>query len=69
MTGTVIKVVMIGDGDVGKTCLVERFINNTFAQQQSFFDVYEKDLVYENKNFKLMITDCGGRDFMRIQSY
>ena len=57
-----IQVVTIGDGSVGKTCLIKRFIKNEYSDenQASTFDSYTKDLVFNNKNYTLEIKDCGG---------
>ena len=59
----VINIVTIGDGSVGKTCLIQRFIHNTFniETQSSVFDIYEKDLVFGEETFTLKIKDCGGQ--------
>ena len=56
-----IKVVTIGDGSVGKTCLIKRFVENTFDEktQSSTFDDYEKELNFEGETYKLLIKDCG----------
>ena len=58
-----IKVVTIGDGSVGKTCLIKRFVHNTYTEdfQASTFDNYEKELNYEGKTYRLLIQDCGGQ--------
>jgi len=61
---TTIKIATIGDGSVGKTCLIQRFVYNTFSgdYQASTYDVYTKDLVYDDKNYRLEICDLGGQD-------
>ena len=57
-----IRVVTIGDGAVGKTCLIKRIIDNDFSEvnQASTFDEYTKDLVFNGENYTLKIKDCGG---------
>ena len=58
-----IKVVTIGDGSVGKTCLIKRFVENSYSPdtQSSVFDDYEKELIFEGKTYLLKIKDCGGQ--------
>ena len=57
-----IKVATIGDGNVGKTCLIKRFIKNEYSDenQASTFDDYTKDLVYNDVSYTLEIKDLGG---------
>ena len=59
----VIKIVTIGDGSVGKTCLIKRFYDNSFdaSGSASVFDEYTKDLVFNDENYQLIIKDCGGQ--------
>ena len=49
----VIKIVTIGDGSVGKTCLIKRFYDNSFdaSGSASVFDEYTKDLVFNDENY------------------
>lgn len=60
----VFKILLLGDGGVGKTSLLRRFIHNTFDQ-----DYYStigvqfmtKVLKFDNKNVKLVIWDIAGQ--------
>jgi small GTP-binding protein len=62
------KMVLFGDAAVGKTSLVERFINDRFEQNYIStlgYNVYEKQIVYEDNSISLMIYDIGGQEKFR----
>lgn len=64
------KVVMLGESGVGKTCIINRYINNTFnpesmttsgasyASKTMYFEKYEK-------NMKFDIWDTAGQEKFR----
>lgn len=64
------KVVMLGESGVGKTCIINRYINNTFnpesmttsgasyATKTMYFDNYEK-------NMKFDLWDTAGQEKFR----
>jgi small GTP-binding protein len=62
------KMVLFGNANVGKTSLVERFINDQFEQNYIStlgYNVYEKEIIYENNSISLMIYDIGGQEKFR----
>lgn len=62
------KMVLFGNVGVGKTSLVERFINNKFQENYIStlgYNVYEKQIPYENNVLSLMIYDIGGQEKFR----
>lgn len=61
------KVVIIGEQLVGKTCIVNRFVNDSFSQTpQTVGAGYEsKSLNVEGKNVRLQIWDTAGQEQYR----
>ena len=62
------KMVLFGNASVGKTSLVERFINDRFEESYIStlgYNVYEKQINYENNLISLMIFDIGGQEKFR----
>lgn len=62
------KMVLFGNASVGKTSLVERFINDRFEQNYIStlgYNVYEKQIHYEQSIISLMIFDIGGQEKFR----
>ena len=62
------KMVLFGNTGVGKTSLVERFINNKFEENYIStlgYTVYEKQFTYQNSIISLMIYDIGGQEQFR----
>ncbi len=60
----VFKILLLGDGGVGKTSLLRRFIDNTFdPDYQSTIGVQFMTRVvkFDNKNVKLVIWDIAGQ--------
>jgi len=60
-----IKVILLGESGVGKTCIINRYINNEFSQEiestlGSSFQT--KEIKKENKNYKLNIWDTTGQE-------
>jgi len=59
------KVVLLGEGRVGKTCLFMRYIRNTFANDQESTTqatFLEKRLNVGRKSVRLMIWDTAGQE-------
>ena len=59
-----LNLVFIGDGNVGKTCLIKSFLENKFPQNLSatIFDQYDHQMCHEGKEVPLCIWDCGGQE-------
>ncbi|XP_057381777.1 ras-related protein Rab-9B-like [Daphnia carinata] len=64
-TRSVLKVLILGDGGVGKTCIMGRFINDQF-EDNSFHTIgvefLNKDFVLTGKNYTLQIWDTAGQE-------
>lgn len=60
-----LKCVLLGDGGVGKSCLMNRFVNNKF-DSQSFHTIgvefLNKDVHVENQTYTLQIWDTAGQE-------
>lgn len=66
-----IKCVVVGDGMVGKTCLVSCFASNTFPQDHipTVFDHVEVFLCVDNRPIKLNVQDTAGQeDYDRLRA-
>ncbi|XP_076337898.1 RAS oncogene family member Rab19 [Tachypleus tridentatus] len=68
------KIVVIGDCDVGKTCVVHRFRSGTYVERHGNtigVDFAMKTLNIEDKRVKLQIWDTAGQERFRTitQSY
>ncbi|KAF8538823.1 P-loop containing nucleoside triphosphate hydrolase protein [Trichophaea hybrida] len=66
------KLVIVGDGACGKTCLLIRFSNNTFnpdAYVPTVFENYVKDIVHANgQKVELTLWDTAGQeDYDRLR--
>ncbi len=62
------KLVLFGNAGVGKTSLVERFINDRFEESYMStlgYNVYEKQVAYQDAIISLMIFDIGGQEKFR----
>jgi small GTP-binding protein len=57
-----LKLMCIGDAASGKSCLIKRFVDNTFSENYNatYFDEYTKDLVFDDETYTLKIHDTGG---------
>lgn len=62
---TLLKVVILGDGGVGKSCLMNRFVSNHF-DEQSFHTIgvefLNKDIVINGESYTLQIWDTAGQE-------
>lgn len=62
---TLLKVVIIGDGGVGKSSLMNRFVNNEF-DSQSFHTIgvefLNKDMTIDDETFTMQIWDTAGQE-------
>jgi len=60
--------ILFGNVTVGKTSLVNRYVNKKFEANYIStlgYNVYEKKIPYENVNISLMIYDVGGQEQFR----
>ena len=65
------KITVIGDGSVGKTSLINRFVSNKFQesyQETVGIDMFNHDLVIDEKEIveiSLLIYDLGGQQYWK----
>uniref|UniRef100_T1H0W2 Uncharacterized protein n=1 Tax=Megaselia scalaris TaxID=36166 RepID=T1H0W2_MEGSC len=63
-----LKVVILGDGGVGKSCLMNRFVSNRY-DENSFHTIgvefMNKDLEVEGEKYTLQIWDTAGQERFR----
>lgn len=68
MRTTMLKVVILGDGGVGKSCLMNRFVSNQF-DEHSFHTIgvefLNKDIVVDGESYTLQIWDTAGQERFR----
>lgn len=59
-----IKVMTVGDGAVGKTCLLMSYANDKFPEDYvpTVFDNYNCTMVYERRTISLGLWDTAGQD-------
>jgi len=74
MSASIIKMVVIGDGNVGKTCLLETFISGTFPEtyEPTVFDNKMKQMDVDEKSYQVELWDTAGQetfDRLRTLSY
>ncbi|KAG5886695.1 hypothetical protein JTB14_007097 [Gonioctena quinquepunctata] len=62
---TLLKVVILGDGGVGKSCLMNRFVSNQF-DEHSFHTIgvefLNKDVYIDGETYTLQIWDTAGQE-------
>ena len=61
-----VTVAVLGSGGVGKTCVILRLTRSTFDTDYvpTISDSFEKNYLYNGKNYKLQIIDTAGQDEM-----
>lgn len=63
-----IKISIIGENKVGKSCICERFVNNTFVEEYKETvngGYYQRRITCEGIDVKLMIFDITGSEYRR----
>lgn len=65
MNNSILKLILIGDGRVGKTSIINKYINNNFNENENMttnVSYSEKVLVYHDKKYKFSIWDTAGQE-------
>ena len=66
------KLVIVGDGDTGKTCLLNVYCKGIFPQmsEPTTFDQFKKDVNIDGQQIELTIWDTAGKlcFFLKISS-
>ena len=54
------NIVLIGDSSVGKTCILEKYVNNAFEsnfQNKNLIEIYKKKVSFSDNSYKLKFWD------------
>jgi Ras-related protein Rab-7A len=64
-----LKVLVLGESAVGKTSLLERYVNNKFSMQTKSTigaDFLSKQIVVDGRNVTLQIWDTAGQERFQV---
>jgi Ras-related protein Rab-5C len=65
-TTTKVKLVLLGDTDVGKTCIVQRYVNNDFKDDHTIgVNFLRKTVLLGERKVELEIWDTAGQETYR----
>ena len=67
-----LKILTLGNRDVGKSCFISRYTENKFQETYLMtvgFDVKTKDIVLNNKNYKIAMYDTAGQERFKSMAY
>lgn len=59
------KLILVGNQNVGKTCLIKKYVNGTYNPNQyptSSANCFIKDLIYNERRLRLNIWDTAGQE-------
>ena len=65
------KIVLLGESEVGKTCILNRFLGNPFSEEHLMTvgaDHQSKDIEIDNKKVKVTFWDTLGQECFRALS-
>lgn len=63
-----VKIIVVGECGVGKSCLARRFVDNEFTENYTTtigVDYYKKDIIVDDVDYHLQICDTGGAEQFR----
>ncbi len=69
MHTNVFKIIVAGEGGVGKTTLLYKYVNGTFMTDTTMtigVQFHLKDVVYDDVHYSLQLWDLGGQDRFRF---
>ena len=64
MSDHIIKLVIAGDGGVGKTTLLNKYVNDMFESETKLtkgLEFFSKNINFDDKYYELVIWDLGGQ--------
>ena len=67
-----LKILTLGNRDVGKSCLITRYTENKFQETYLMtvgFDVKIKDIIINNKKYKIAMYDTAGQERFKSMAY